>query len=137
MAECVAGADVVIEVGEGGDVGGAARVVIDHDGEPESEFAEPDGHRCDIDAEYRVCEDVSADRCEGARVAELLAEGGEALEGGDEDGAGAAGRVEDADRVECGEQRVGVACADRLSGEGGADCVGRCVECVCECVVDE
>lgn len=101
VAECVAGADVVIEVGEGGDVGGAGGIVVDDDGEPESQFAEPDGHWCDIDAEDRVGEDVSADRCDGAWVAELLAECGETLEGGDKDAAGAAGGVEDADRVEC------------------------------------
>lgn len=137
VAEGVADADVVIEVGEGGDVGGAGGIVVDDDGEPESEFAEPDGHRCDVDAEDRVGEDLSADRCDGAWVTELLAECGETLEGGDEDAAGAAGRVEDADRVECGEKCLCIACADRLACECGADRLRWCVERVGECVVDE
>jgi hypothetical protein len=84
-----------------------------------------------------VGEDVSADRCDGVSIAELLSKSGDALEGGDEDAAGAAGGIEDADGVECGEECVRIADADLLTGERGADGVGWEFECVCECIVDK
>ena len=87
IAQCVADADMVIEVGEWGDVGECGGVVVDDDGEPESEFAEPDRHRSDIDAEDRVGEDVASDFGDGAGVTQLSAEGGQFLECGDEDAA--------------------------------------------------
>lgn len=88
---------MVLEVGERGDVCGVRGVVVDDNGEPESEFAEPDGHWRDVDAEDGVGEDVSSEFGDGAAISQLRAEGGESFEGGDEDAARAAGRIEDAD----------------------------------------
>ena len=121
VTERVANADVVVEIGERSDIGGVGGVVIDDDGEPEAKFAEPDGHRSDIDAEDRVCENVAADDRGGAGIAELCAEDGETFEGGDEDAAGAAGGVEDAKIVDGGEEAVAVGGREGFAGECSAD----------------
>lgn len=128
---------MVIEVGEWGDCGGIRCFVVDDDGEPEPEFAEPHGHRRDIDAEDRVGEDVSAQLGDGAGIAELCAECGELLEGGDENAAGAAGGVEYSYRIESRKNFSGD-CLRHCGAIEHAEC--KCAEfreCVRERIVDE
>ena len=66
-----------------------------------------------------------------------MAEGGEAFEGGDEEGAGAAGRVEDAEVAGAGEDACGVGGLERGVCECGVREVVGDVECVQERVIDE
>ena len=136
MAEGIADVDVVVQVRERRDLSCVGRVVVDDDGEPEPEFAEPDGHRCDVDAEDGCREDVASDRGGRAWIAELLAECREAFEGGDEESTGAAGRVEHTEGGKSVEDRRGVVWCHESSRQRIAECfVKGVVECVAECVV--
>jgi hypothetical protein len=128
---------VVIEVGEWGDAAGVGGLVVDDDGEPEPEFAEPDGHWSDIDAEDRVCEDVPPDGRESSVVAEVLVEGGEPFEGCDEEAAGAAGRVEDPERGHRRAEVGGVGGGDVVTGERGADQIVWCADRVGQRIIDQ
>ena len=125
MAQGIADVDVVVQVRERRDLSCVGRVVVDDDGEPEPEFAEPDGHRCDVDAEDGCREDVASDRGGRAWIAELLAECREAFEGGDEESTGAAGRVEDAEGGESVEDRRGVVRCHDSSRQCVAECVAE------------
>ncbi len=123
--ERVADADVVVEVGERGDGVRVGDVAFDDDGEPEAELAEPDGRAVDVDAEDGAGEDGLTAVGEGARVVARGEEVGEALEGVDEESAGAAGRVEEAERLDAGAESRRLCRGWGCAGEGGGDRVAR------------
>ncbi len=128
--EGVANADMSIEVGEWGDEHWVADVAIDDDGQPESELAEPDGGRVDVDAEDRLREHVASDLPHRARVAEFGAERGKLLEDVDEEGAASAGGIEDGDGCAAIAEGRGIAIVrhlpiERITRGVRADGVGR------------
>jgi hypothetical protein len=117
--ERVADPDVVIQVRQWWDVGDPRFRALDDDGEPESQFAEPDGHRVAIDPEDAFRQDIAANHVEWAEVSGARFDAGECFEGVYEKRAGAAGGV---------EQSQGLEGLARVGGEG------QRVSCVVECV---
>ena len=104
--ECVADADMVIEIREWRDQGWSCFWAFDDDRQPESQFAEPDGDRIAIDAEDRPREDIAPQLVLGARVAASLEDASDRFERVDEEGAGPAGWIEDAEGKEVRAGRV-------------------------------
>ena len=94
----------MVKIGQWCDVCGACFWAFDDDGEPESQFAEPDGDGVAVDAEDGACECVASDDVDAAWITAAGEEVGDAFEHVDEECAGSAGGVEDA---KVGE---GVAC---------------------------
>src|SRR5690242_20571302 len=73
----VTNADVTIEVRKWHHASWIGLVALDHDGQPEAKFAEPNGRWIDVDAEDRPREDVAPDLAHRSFVAEPRANRGQ------------------------------------------------------------
>jgi hypothetical protein len=96
----------VVEVGEWRDAEWILDLALDHHREPEAELAEPHAGGLTSTPKMERARVERGGPQWGAGRGELL-EGGEALEGVDEEGAGAAGRVEEAHGGEAGPEGIG------------------------------
>ena len=105
--ECVADANVVVEVWKRRNECDASFRAFDHDGQPEAEFAQPDGHRVAIDAEDGAGEHLAPELVEWPMIAGACLERRKAFKHVHEEGARSACGIEDAERAE------GIACLAR------------------------
>ena len=78
--ECVPATDVVVQVGKRRDTRRTRCGMVDHQRQPQSQFAQPDRRRIHVDAENRLCHHVATNHARRARITSRNAQVREPIE---------------------------------------------------------